>query len=123
MPASTTQTVKMSIVLDSTGGIVGVSKPREYRPAKEGDEPVVTANLTARPGQSMAEIEVPAGFVDLNASELLSRLAQEASVQTVIASLPTAGAAPTAGGTTLTASPRLVSSQGLPTGAVTAGSI
>ena len=84
---------KMSIVLDSSGLITGAFKATEYRPAKEGDERVVSAGLTAVPGQSVLEVEVPAAVADLNGSELLSRLTEQPSVKALIASSPTAGQA------------------------------
>jgi len=84
---------KVSIVVDSSGRITGAFKSTEYRPSKEGDEHVVTAGLTAVPGQSVLEVEVPATVADLNGSELLSRLAEQVSVKALIASSPTAGQA------------------------------
>jgi hypothetical protein len=116
MPAP--RTVKMSIVLDSSGQVVGASKPTHYQPAKEGHEPVVTVRLEAGPGQSLVEVDVPPDLADLDGSELLSRLADHSSVRTMIADLPpTAGEAPHAGEASLGPS------QGLPTATVTAGSL
>jgi hypothetical protein len=111
----TSKTVRMSLVLDSSGQVVGVSKPSEYRPAKEGEEPVVTAGLAAGLGQSVVEVEVPADLAELQGGELLSRLVEQSSVRAVVANLPTAGGEPSAGGSIVE------SSQSLPTGAITAG--
>jgi hypothetical protein len=105
------KTIKMSILLDSHARVAAVSKQSDYRPAKDGDEPVVTVGLAAGPGQSVVEVEVPADLAGLDGHELLSRLAEHPSVQTVIASSPTAGEA------------SFGSSQGLPTDVVTAGSL
>jgi hypothetical protein len=114
---SASKTVKMSILLDSSGQVVGVSKPSEYRPAKGGDEPVATAGVAAGIGQSMVEVEVPADLADLQGHELLSRLAEQTPVQAALASIPTVGEGPTAGGSTIE------SSQSLSAGTITAGSI
>lgn len=131
MPASTSsKTVKMSIILDANGHVVGASKPRDYQPAKAGDEPVVTVAVAAGVGQSMAEVEVPADLADLDATKLLPRLAEQTSVRAVIANLPptaggapTAGAAPLAGVASAASGAATRSSHGLLTPGVTAGSI
>jgi len=116
MPSSATpKTVKLSVLFDSSaGGIAAVSKPSDYRPAKAGDEPVVTAVLTAGPGQSVIEVEVPADLASLDGSELISGLAKHDSVRTLIASIPTAGEASFD-------EQNVGYSQGLSTGIVTAG--
>ncbi|MBB5470967.1 hypothetical protein OKW30_001876 [Paraburkholderia sp. Clong3] len=127
MPDSTTsKTIKMSIVLDSSGRIVGASKPKDYRPAK-GEQPEVTAGQAADRGQSIAEIEVSPELADLNASDLLLRLSEEASVRALVADLPTAGAAPTAGVAIASATPDATAasragSQDVSAGTITAGS-
>jgi len=91
MPASAAATaVKMSVVLDSSGQVVGAFKPSHYRPAKEGDEGVVTVGVEAAPGQSIVEVEVSTEVANLDAHDLLSRLAEQSSVREVIANTPTA---------------------------------
>src|SRR5689334_5204063 len=98
---SASRTAKISILLDSGGQVVGVSKPGEYQVSKAGAELVATAGMVAGIGQSMVEVEVPGDLADLQGSELLSRLAEQPRVQAAIASLPTVGEAPTAGGSTI----------------------
>jgi hypothetical protein len=117
------KTVTVSVVLDSSGRVVGASKPSDYRPAKEGDEPVVTVGLAVGPDQSVVEVEVPADLTDLDASGLLSRLAEHTSVRAVVASLPTSGAAPTTGGSSLGSSQSLPAGANLSAAVITSGSI
>src|SRR5688500_10357414 len=105
-------TAKISVVLDSSGRVVGASKPSSYRPAKESDERDVTAGLVGGPGQSVAEVEVPADAVNLEGGELLARLADQPSVRAVIAATPTAGQASLGSSQTFTAMPSGVPQQG-----------
>jgi hypothetical protein len=86
-------TVRMSVVLNSSGRVGGAFKPTQYRPAKDGDDPVVNASLVAAPGQSIVEVEVPAEMADLEADELMSRLAEHSSVRAAIVNMPTASQA------------------------------
>jgi hypothetical protein len=99
-----TSTVKLSILLSPSGQVVGASRPRDYKPAKAGEEPNVTTALAAGPGHSVVEVEVPANLADLSASDFLTRLSQEAAVRTALANVVTSGEAsissqaPVAGG-------------------------
>jgi hypothetical protein len=86
-------TVRMSVVLNSSGRVGGAFKPTQYRPAKESDDQVVTVSLEAGPGQSIVEVEVPAEMADLEADELISRLAEHSSIRAAIANTPTASQA------------------------------
>jgi hypothetical protein len=101
------KTVKMSILLNRSGQIIGASKPSDYRPAKDGDEPEVSVRSVAGPGQSIVEVEVPADLAGLDGGELLSRLAEQIAARTVIAGSPVAGEGPTAGQASLGSSPSL----------------
>jgi hypothetical protein len=139
-------TAQISVVLDSSGRVVGASKPSSYRPAKESDERDVTVGMVGGPGQSVAEVEVPADVANLEGGELLARLADQPSVRAVIAATPTAGQASFGSSQIFAAVPSGVSQQGLdrvsagqgaigpatqsrgslmvePSGAVTAGSL
>jgi hypothetical protein len=93
MPATTRTSVKLSVLLDAGGHVAGAFKPLDYRPTKEGDEEVVTVGMVATPGQSVFEVDVPAEVANLEGQELLQQLAEQASVQAVIARTPTAGQA------------------------------
>jgi hypothetical protein len=84
---------KLSILLDPSGHLVGVSKPKDYKPQISEDEQSITAGIIAELGQSLVEVEVPAEIANLDGAELLSRLAHQNSVLSVIASIPTAGQA------------------------------
>jgi hypothetical protein len=114
---SSSKTVKMSILLDSSGQVVGASHPSEYRPTKAGEEAGATTGMAAGIGQSMVDVEVPADLADLQGSELLSRLAEQSLVRAALASLPTVGEGPTSGGSAIE------SSQSASAGTITAGSV
>jgi hypothetical protein len=114
MPSHAAATmIKMSVVLDSNGRVAGAFKPSDYRPAKEGDEKVVTGGVIAAPGQSVVEVEVPAEVASLDTPELLSRLAEQSSVQAAIANTPTGGQASWSSSQAFTALPPGESQQGL----------
>jgi hypothetical protein len=83
--------VKISVVLDSSGRVVGAFKPTEYRPAKPGDEPVVSVGVVAAPGQTVIDVEVPPDVANLDAPELLARLGEQGPVKAVVSNIPTAG--------------------------------
>lgn len=94
MSTSTAPTVvKISVLLDANGSLVGASSPREYKPA-EGEEKLVTAGHAAGPGQSLVDVEVPAQLADLSTSGILARLSEQDTVRKVLASVTTSGAAP-----------------------------
>jgi hypothetical protein len=101
--------VKLTILLDANGRLVGASRSRDDKPAEEGDEPRPTAALAAGPGQSLAEVEVAAELADRGGNEFLTRLGGEAAVRTLVTSSHS-GAGPTAGGGPLASSPGWVAS-------------
>jgi hypothetical protein len=96
--------VKLTILLDANGRLVGASRSRDDKPAEEGDESRPTAALAAGPGQSLAEVEVAAELADRGGNEFLTRLGGEAAVRTLVTNSHS-GAGPTAGGGPLASSP------------------
>src|SRR5271166_421311 len=109
MTSDKTGSVKSFVLLDSSGRVVGAFAPGEYRPAKPGDEAVVTMGVAAGPGQSVIEVEALGDLTGLDAQELLARLAAEPSVQQAIASTTTAGQGSLGSAQSLTAVPSSLS--------------
>ena len=81
---ATANGMKVTVVLNSGGQVAGASKQKVYTPASAGDEPVLSFGQAVGLGQTLLEIEVPAHVGALEGNELLSHLAEHASIKAAI---------------------------------------
>lgn len=81
--------MKLSISIDQTGKVVGAA----YQPpaAKGAGETVAEAGLTAGPGESVHEVEVPDEVAKLQGDELLARLSSDERVRQALSTQVAAG--------------------------------
>ncbi len=76
--------MKITIVVDATGKLVGAARPAPRGEPDAAVRPEVVIELVAQPGQTLHEIDVADEMLEQPAAELLSQIAATAAVRGIL---------------------------------------
>ena len=83
--------MKISIIVDSAGNIVGMARSAIPEKGVKAKAPDIEVGIVPSPGQSVHEVEVTEELARLEGPELLRRLSDVDSVKQVLSTIVTAG--------------------------------